>query len=292
MSLWRAISQRISIASGEVFNINERGNVAGGCISQATKLSDGKRSFFVKTSPLSYGDMFAAEALALQEMAASNTVKVPRPVCHGDHGGYSYLVLEYLPIHGNIDFIAFAQQLAAMHKVQQAQFGWCRDNTIGSTPQHNHRGNNWVEFWQQQRLGFQLQLAATHGYGGKLQRLGETLMADFPVLFADYRPAASMLHGDLWAGNIAALHNGAPVIYDPAFYYGDREADLAMTYLFGGFSASFYAAYNEAWPLHKGFTVRKIFYNLYHIINHANLFGGDYPHQAVDMMEQILAEIK
>ncbi|MDH5473991.1 MAG: fructosamine kinase family protein, partial [Gammaproteobacteria bacterium] len=127
--------------------------------------------------------------------------------------------------------------------------------------------------------------------GGELQRLGEKLMADLPQLFSSYRPVASMLHGDLWGGNLAGLADGTPVIYDPAFYYGDREADLAMTQLFGGFGQRFYDVYNEAWPVDTGYRVRKTFYNAYHIINHLNMFGGGYHGQAIAMIEQVLAEI-
>jgi len=292
MSIWHIISQHISASTGETFTVNEQQAVAGGCINQTTKLSDGQRSFFVKTNHSSHGDMFEVEALALQEMASSGTVKVPRPICYGDDGEYCYLVLEYLSMNGHADLVEFAQQLAAMHKVTQLQYGWHKNNTIGSTPQMNQPQDDWVEFWREQRLGFQLQLAADNGYGGELQKLGEKLMADFPVLYANYQPQASMLHGDLWGGNISALSDGSPVVYDPAFYYGDREADIAMTQLFGGFSGSFYTAYNEAWPLEDGYKVRKIFYNLYHIINHTNLFGGGYHAQAINMIKQVLSEIK
>jgi len=292
MNLWQTISQHISDSTGEIFNIDKQQAVVGGCINQTTRLSDGRRNFFVKTNHISHGDMFAAEACALQEMASSNTVRVPLPVCYGDNGQHCYLVLEYLQMNGSANLVEFARQFADMHKVTQDQFGWHRNNTIGSTPQTNKQHENWIEFWRSQRLGFQLELAATNGYTGELQKLGEKLMVDFPVLFENYQPEPSMLHGDLWGGNISALEDGSAVIYDPAFYYGDREADLAMTYLFGGFSPSFYSAYNEAWPLDQGFSVRKTFYNLYHIINHANLFGGGYHGQAISMMEQILSEIK
>ena len=291
MTIWETISQHISAATGETFQINEQQDVAGGCINQTARISDGKRQFFVKTNLSSHGDMFEVEALALQEMADSHSVNVPQPVCYGDDGQHCYLVLEYLSLQGSVDYVAFARQLAAMHKVTNSRFGWHRNNTIGSTPQINTFHDSWIEFWREQRLGFQLQLAANKGYGGELHLLGEKLMSDFPVLFANYQPQPSMLHGDLWGGNISALDNGEAVIYDPAFYYGDREADLAMTFLFGGFSPSFYAAYNEAWPLDEGFKLRKTFYNLYHIINHTNLFGGGYHGQAINMMQKILSEI-
>ncbi|MGZ8947750.1 MAG: fructosamine kinase family protein, partial [Methylococcaceae bacterium] len=170
-------------------------------------------------------------------------------------------------------------------------FGWHRDNTIGSTLQINNQSNDWLTFWREQRLGFQLKLAGNNGYGGSLQANGECLCSDMAILFNDYMPQPSLLHGDLWAGNAAVDKLGSPVIFDPACYYGDREADLAMTELFGGFSRDFYAAYQAVWPLDDGYDVRKTLYNLYHILNHLHLFGGGYLRQAESMMAMLLSEI-
>jgi len=135
------------------------------------------------------------------------------------------------------------------------------------------------------------ELAARNGFTGSLQIKGERLMADMDVFFSTYRPQPSLLHGDLWAGNRAFDTAGQAVIFDPAVYYGDHEADIAMSELFGAFGADFYAAYNEAWPLDGGYAVRKILYNLYHILNHANLFGGAYASQAESMIDRLLAEM-
>ncbi|MDH5766286.1 MAG: fructosamine kinase family protein, partial [Gammaproteobacteria bacterium] len=276
MSIWQIISQHISDTTGEGFDITEQQGVGGGCINETRKISDGRRVYFVKTNLVSHGDMFEAEAEGLHELAESRTVKVPEPVCYGDDGAHCYLVLEYLDMSGRADMTLFARQFAAMHRVSQDKFGWHRNNTIGSTPQVNTMSDDWLDFWRDRRLGYQLKLAAEKGYGGELQRLGDILMADLPHLFDDYQPVPSMMHGDLWGGNLSGMPDGTPVIYDPAFYYGDREADLAMTELFGSFGQSFYAAYNEAWPLDEGYVVRKTLYNLYHIINHLNMFGGGY----------------
>jgi len=291
MSLWPAISQHISTTTGESFTLRQQQGVGGGCINDAQTISDGKRHYFVKTNHLSYGDMFEAEAQGLYELAASDTVKVPAPICYGHAGDRCYLVLEYLQMSGTANMSQFAQQFAAMHRVSEKKFGWFRNNTIGSTAQINTQHDDWLSFWRDNRLGYQLNLAAQKGYTGELQSLGEKLMADLPALFNSYQPLPSMLHGDLWGGNLAALADGTAVIYDPAFYYGDREADLAMTQLFGGFGQRFYDAYNEAWPLDDGYRVRKTFYNLYHIINHLTMFGGAYHGQAISMTEQVLAEI-
>ena len=181
------------------------------------------------------------------------------------------------------------RELAAMHRTRGRAFGWHRDNTIGSTPQQNTPLDDWVSFWRERRLDFQLKLAAQNGYGGRLQQRGEQLLERFPVLM-NHEVAPSLLHGGLWGGNIAYDRDGSPVIFDPAVYYGDREADLAMTELFGGFAGNFYAAYNEAWPLDSGYGVRKVLYNLYHILNHLNLFGDGYLSQSQSMIDRLLAE--
>jgi len=291
MNIWQHIEQQIEHATGAAFTVDNNHGVGGGSINVACKISHGDQHYFVKTNHQRYAFMFAAEAEALRAMAQSNTVRVPVPVCYGEFGDQCYIVMEYLALAGAVNLQRLGQQLAAMHKVTAEAFGWSIDNTIGSTAQPNTRTDDWVNFWREQRLGYQLELAASNGYGGDLQRKGERLMADMHVLFESYRPEASMLHGDLWSGNYGALADGEPVIFDPAFYYGDREADVAMTTLFGGFGNGFYQAYNETWPLDEGYKVRRTFYNIYHIINHLNLFGGAYHGQAVSMIEQVLSEM-
>ena len=203
------------------------------------------------------------------------------------------LLLEYLEFgcSNKASDRLLGRQLALMHQQQQPYFGWHRDNTIGSTLQLNSQCDDWLTFWREQRLGFQLKLAANKGYGGMLQVNGERLCSDMAVLFDNYLPQPALLHGDLWAGNAAVDKLGCPVIFDPACYYGDREADLAMTELFGGFSRDFYAAYQAVWPLDHGYGVRKTFYNLYHILNHLNLFGSGYLRQAESMMAMLLSEL-
>jgi len=140
-------------------------------------------------------------------------------------------------------------------------------------------------------LGNQLKLAASNDYGGRLQTQGEKLCANLEPLFSSYQPQPALVHGDLWRGNAAADEQGNPVIYDPACYFGDRETDLAMTELFGGFSPAFYVAYQAVYPLEPGYEIRKTLYNLYHILNHLNLFGHGYLNQAETMMSKLLAEL-
>ena len=179
-----------------------------------------------------------------------------------------------------------------MHRVHAKHFGWKRNNTIGNTPQINTTTTDWVQFWREHRLGYQLKLARENSYTGKLQQLGERLMSDLNAFFNDTSPAASLLHGDLWSGNVSFDMSGQPVIYDPAVYFGDREADIAMTELFGMFPTAFYTAYQDDYPLDSGYNTRKKLYNLYHVLNHLNLFGGSYRHQAEQMMNELLVEIR
>jgi protein-ribulosamine 3-kinase len=235
--------------------------------------------------------MFAAEARGLHELRDSHSLRVPEPLCWGADGQSAWLVLEDLALGGSGDPAALGRGLAGLHRVTQAQFGWVQDNTIGSTPQINSPEPDWVVFWREHRLRFQLDLAARQGYDGRLRERGERLLGEFPRLFAAYRPVGSLLHGDLWSGNYAYTREGEPVIFDPAVYYGDREADLAMTELFGGFGRAFYAAYCEAYPLDEGYAVRKTLYNLYHVLNHLNLFGGGYLSQAQAMIDRLLSEL-
>ena len=292
MDIWTIIEEQISQTTQRSFQIANKDAMGGGCINAACRISDADRHYFVKVNHARFANMFEAEAKGLEEMASSNTITVPVPLCYGKTENQCYVVMEYLDLAGRPDSIALARDVAAMHQVTAEQFGWSMNNTIGSTLQVNTYADNWINFWREHRLGFQLQLAADNGHGGKLQALGDLLLNDFPVLFDSYSPKASMLHGDLWGGNYGGLSDGTPVIFDPAFYYGDREAELAMTTLFGGFSADFYSAYEEAYPLDEGYTVRKQFYNIYHVINHLNLFGGGYHGQAVSMMQSVLAELK
>jgi protein-ribulosamine 3-kinase len=287
---WSAVEEAISRASGEKFRIADTQTLGGGCINSAYRLSGSGRSYFVKVNAARRREMFAAEYAGLLELQRAAAIRVPRPVALGDSGGMAWLVLEDLEMRHGGDSRTAGERLALLHRCQAPQFGWSRNNTIGSTLQVNRQGSDWIGFWREQRLGFQLQLAASKGFGGELQRQGERLLGSFHLLI-DHEPQPSLLHGDLWGGNIAYLRDGEPVIFDPAVYYGDREADIAMSELFGGFGADFYAAYNAHWPLSPGYTVRKSLYNLYHILNHANMFGGGYAGQARAMIAQLLAEI-
>ena len=292
MSLWQSVAQGIQAATGAAFPIQRTTTpVGGGCINAAWCIENGATRYFVKTNSAAKLPMFEAEALGLAELAASQSLRVPRPITSGVAGNEAFLVLEWLDLGGHGSAAQLGQQLAALHRTSAPHFGFASANTIGATPQRNPWTDNWIDFWRDQRVGFQLELAARNGFGGILQNQGERLMGKLDGLFDGYQPQPSLLHGDLWSGNYGYTQAGEPVVFDPAAYYGDREADLAMTELFGGFPADFYAAYRVAWPHDAGYAIRKNLYNLYHILNHANLFGGSYVRQAEGMMMKLLAEL-
>ncbi len=325
--MWKQIATHISEATGETFEINNRRSVSGGCINQGYAVIGNTGTYFVKINKASLLQMFEAEALGLKQFLETETIRVPKPICFGTAGECAYIVMEWLEFGGSGNSQAWEEmgrQLAAMHQANPPQpkeklkvdtlkvfreagpspssnlplrgtlreqpsnlqgwFGWDLNNTIGSTPQINTWTSDWVEFFVEYRLGYQFQLARRRGGHFPQQ---EQLMAVVPKLL-DHQPKPSLVHGDLWGGNAAITKLGEPVILDPATYVGDREVDIAMTELFGGFPAAFYRGYNEVWSLDKGYKQRKTLYNLYHILNHFNLFGGGYGSQANRMIEQIL----
>lgn len=291
---WDTIEQSIRSSVGQGFRIREKTPISGGCINSAFKIiGNTDTDYFVKVNRPDLAWMFEAEALALGEILASQTVKTPQVICFGDAGDKSFLVLEWIALNSPNagGERTLGQQLAAMHKVQRPFFGWDRNNAIGSTLQVNTPTDNWLEFWRDRRLGYQLKLAGENGYGNELRRTGEMLCDRMDEFFCGYQPRPSLLHGDLWGGNVGMDEAGLPFVFDPASYYGDREADIAMTELFGGFGSGFYAAYREGFPLDQGYSTRKDLYNLYHIINHLNLFGGGYLEQAQLMIERLLGEL-
>ncbi len=240
---------------------------------------------FRKTAAPARLEHFEAEAEGLAAIQATQTIRVPEVFAVGVRDGVAYIEME------RFDFTAssattdtvFGEQLAALHRSTGEQFGWDGDNFIGDTPQPNTLSDDWVTFFAEHRLGYQLDLAASRGYAFD----GATEVRDrLDRLFAHDTPVASLIHGDLWSGNWGVV-DGEPVIFDPAVHYADRECDLAMTRLFGGFSAEFYAAYTSAWPLADGAEHRQTLYQLYHVLNHVNLFGGGYAHQAQSQLREL-----
>jgi len=289
---WQVVQQLLVDRTDEKIGRIEASPVSGGNINRAYRLCDGHRQYFVKINDIEKLPMFEAEMHGLNEIRESNSIRCPQPIGCGLTSSFAFIVMEYLDLSGSVDAILFAQQLAKMHLSQQQQFGYPIDNTIGSNPQPNAYEQDWVSFWQQQRLGFQLSLAKKNGFGSELFDTGMRLNQQVGNFFSNYSPIASLLHGDLWSGNQGADSAGNPVIYDPAVYYGDHEADLAMMELFGRPQRQFFEAYNDVFSIDPGYPQRRELYNLYHILNHANLFGAAYVSQAGRMIESLLAQIK
>ncbi len=286
-----SIEAAISAATGASFRIEFIAPASGGCIHRSFRIEGHDARFFVKTNDAEFADAFAAEADGLEALAAAGAT-APRPVTHGSAGKYSWLAMQFLPLVNSGDHAALGRAVAALHSVRGGHYGWRRDNYIGATPQRNRSSESWGGFWREARLLPQLELARKNGLGTHLLDKGERLAAALPQLLSGHEPVASLLHGDLWNGNAGFLEGGAPALFDPAVFYGDREADIAMTELFGGFPQAFYDAYREVAPLAAGYARRKTLYNLYHVLNHANLFGGGYVARAEQMMNQLLAETK
>ena len=249
---------------------------------------------FVKTAPAQASARLAAEAAGLQALAAAHALRVPRVRAQSVAGDDAFIALEWIEARPNTadSERQLGRGLAALHAVRAEQFGWTDDNYIGRSPQLNGWCESWAVFWRERRLRPQFELALHHGYGRLLEAPGARVLEAVEALLAGHQPAPSLLHGDLWAGNWSTDIEGRPVIFDLAVYYGDRETDLAMTRLFGGFDAVFYAAYEDTAPLPDGHALRADLYNLHHVLNHANLFGGGYVEQARILIERLLAQVR
>lgn len=286
---WSSIARQLNEIGLSVDERATPGPVGGGDISAAWRLAGDDRDIFLKTGRVSSLDMFAGEAEGLAEIAKAGAVRVPAVYAVGQTDDTAYLALEWLPFERPDADVerCLGRQLAEMHRSTASRFGWHRDNTIGLTPQHNPWSSDWIGFFREHRLGYQLRLAADKGFNGELQTLGRRLLKRLPSYFADYEPVPSLLHGDLWGGNWAAS-NHEPILFDPAVYYGDRETDLAMSRLFGGFGRAFYEGYEAAWPLGPGSEKRQQLYQLYHVLNHLNLFGSAYRGRALALISALL----
>lgn len=257
-------------------------------------MSDVSRRSFVKTGDAAELPRFAAEAAGLAALRAAGVIRVPEVHSCALVDGRARLEIEYLDLRGldRESGARLGRQLADLHRHVGERFGFSEHNWIGGSPQQNGWHEEWPRFFADRRLRPQLQWALANGMEKKLVSDGESLADRLAAFFVDYHPQPSLLHGDLWGGNASALPDGTPVIFDPAAYYGDREADLAMSELFGGFPDSFYAAYRIAWPLDPGYETRKTLYNLYHVLNHYNLFGTGYLNQARRMVGRLLADLR
>lgn len=283
--------EKIKVRIEEKLNskIKSLSSLSGGCISDAFKVTtDNGSNLFLKYNSSTSNDMFIKEANGLQELAKANAIRIPEVLSFDE----DYILLEYIP-SGNKKknfFEEFGRNFAQLHKFSSNSFGFYEDNYIGSNPQKNipeeKENNNWVNFYFNKRILFQLRLAEKLGNETPELRKGISKLENkIQVIIGGTQEKPSLLHGDLWSGNYMVDENGNAVLIDPAVYYGHREADLGMTKLFGGFSSEFYRAYNETFPLEDGYDYRENIYKLYHVLNHFNLFGGGYYSQALSLIK-------
>jgi protein-ribulosamine 3-kinase len=290
---FEAIAREIGAQLGGDCPPEPQSAVAGGSIHRSYRWRCGGTPLFVKVAA-DGGAGLEAEAAGLLELARARAVRIPRVLARGTAGRSAFLALEWIESRpaGRAAERALGEQLAAQHRVTAERFGFADDNFIGRTRQPNGWLADWAEFFRERRLRPQLALAAQNGFAELLERPGARLLESLDRLLAGHRPQPALLHGDLWAGNWLADEREEPVIFDPAVYYGDREADLAMTRLFGGFGRAFYDAYHAAAPLPAGHAIRAQLYNLYHVLNHANLFGAGYARQARTSIDRLLGEVR
>jgi protein-ribulosamine 3-kinase len=263
--------------------------VHGGSINRTLRLPTQAGALLLKLNAAESADLFEAEADGLAALAEAEAVAVPAVLAVGKTASAAYLAIEWIDLAGRSDEAErrLGRALARQHRVTAPDFGWRRDNFIGSTQQPNGRDDRWPRFFAERRLRFQLELAARAGLPADAALRGEALIASIDRFFAAGEPEPALLHGDLWSGNWGATRDAVPYLYDPAVYFGDREADLAMTRLFGGFGEEFYRAYAEAWPLGPGWRRRVDLYNLYHVLNHFNLFGKGYLGQVAALLDRL-----
>lgn len=267
-------------------------SLGGGSINRARRIDlDDGRALFVKENSLSHRGLFAEEARGLMALRAASGPRVPEVYGFFDDGRSQFLLLEWIEqgSRGADFFTRFGRELAEMHRTNRApSCGFDHHNHIGATEQQNGRLDDWHEFFAVRRIGFQVRLARDRGL---LDRATATRADRLSSRFPELLPLPdggepSILHGDLWGGNYLVDDREAPVLIDPAVYYGHREADLAMTELFGGFGADFYRAYEDEWPLEPGYRERRDLYNLYHLLNHLNLFGSSYHGQCASIIRR------
>ncbi len=263
---------------------------SGGCINNGGKLLTVSGDYFIKWNDNDlYPGMFEAEAKGLQLLAGSCRLKIPRPIIFGTSARHQFIVLEFIEQghRGQSYWSDLGAGLAAMHRVTANDFGLDHDNYIGSLPQRNPFAPTWDEFFIEHRLRPQLDLALSNGaLDASVVKAFDRLFEKLSSLLPPGQP--SLLHGDLWSGNLITTKNGDPCLIDPAVYFGHREAEIAFTRLFGGFASNFYESYNEIYPLEPGFHERSDVYNLYPLLVHVNLFGGGYPSQVVSILNHFV----
>ncbi|KAI8545201.1 hypothetical protein RHMOL_Rhmol07G0023500 [Rhododendron molle] len=283
------------LSEGKAREISKIRTIGGGCINLASRYETDAGSFFVKTNRSIGPSMFEGEALGLSAMYETSSIRVPRPFKVGAlPTGGSFIIMEFIEFGASrSNQSALGRKLAEMHKAGKSEkgFGFDVDNTIGSTPQINTWASDWIEFYGERRLGYQLKLARDQYGDSTIYEKGQRLVKNMGPLFENVVIEPCLLHGDLWSGNVSSDKNGEPVILDPACYYGHNEAEFGMSWC-AGFGGSFYDAYFEVMPKQPGFESRRDLYMLYHYLNHYNLFGSGYRSSAMSIIDDYLRMLK
>jgi protein-ribulosamine 3-kinase len=291
MTLQSRIEAAISSSTNQEAEFDNSKIAHGGCIndSRIVNLKDG-RLFFIKTNSQasSFPGIFETEFEALKLLSEPDVIHIPEPIAFGDDFIVMDVYKEGNPAEDWQEQIGRA--LAELHKAtKKNQYGFSKDNYLGTTRQINVWQDSWLTFWREQRLGWQLKLYSNKtNKDDVLLRSGEKLLNKLDSLIGNINEPAVLLHGDLWSGNAAANEQGEPVIFDPASYYGHREAEIGMMRLFGGFGPRCEAAYAEVWPLPDGFEERITLYRLYHELNHLNLFGQSYYQSCISTINSLI----
>ncbi|MCC5866531.1 MAG: fructosamine kinase family protein [Wenzhouxiangella sp.] len=294
MSIRLDLEQASQIA--RQLGLNERGlrcqAIAGGDIAGSWLIDTNDQQLFVKTMPTRHGSVLSAEADGLAALAQAAAVRVPRVRGRGTETEFSWLALEYLPLNrrSREADVRLGRSLARQHRHVGERYGWARDNFIGLSRQQNTVEDDWATFFLWHRLAPQLDMLESKDPDGRWGRYQRSLFETWLKRFAHHRPEPALIHGDLWSGNAAMADEAEPVIFDPAVHYADRECDLAMSRLFGGFSEAFYQAYEATWPLPADYQQRQSWYQLYHLLNHANLFGGAYLERAAGLIQRLIRD--
>ncbi len=293
-TFWQEIKVGISAAKKYNFEPVRCLLLSSGITGETFRLQTKSESIFLKLIDINRSPILYSEAEGLKAISNTNTLKTPRIFAKGESADFSWLALEFISLRSpnTSCAIEMGEGLAAMHQYQNDFHGWHSDNWIGANKQRNSFSNDWPNFFKEFRLLPQLNQALDNNLDTSVFDSGELLVEEISKLFTNYYPTPSLLHGDLWTGNWASDPEGNPIVFDPACYYGDRETDIAMTELFAGFREDFYDAYNSVNPIDKGYVERKSVYNLYHILNHFNIFGVSYQQQASDLIQKSLSAIR
>lgn len=286
MTLSTTIRNKIEEKSGT--KIKSVSSVSGGCISSAYRITDENgNNYFLKCNP-SPKDLFIKESNGLTELKKADLIRVPEVIDSNEE----FLLTEFIASGSRSKnfFENFGRSFAQLHKYTGKKFGFYENNYIGSNPQLNmpdeSEENDWVAFYFNKRILFQFKLAEKNGYAKKELIEGISFLEkNIHKIIGDSLEPPSLLHGDLWSGNYIIDENGNACLIDPAVYYGNREADLAMTKLFGSFSNEFYISYNDSYPLKEGYEYRENLYKLYHVLNHLNIFGTSYYSHVISLIK-------